>query len=579
MKRYFAATLALILCLLTACGTPTAEPSPSPNTVLSATPQDITEVEQEPSITPKIEAVVIAGPEKSGYTFRSDALRFSIDIPDEAAPYVVISDGRQSFIRPGEAVTFQFYSHEYECPLGTFGSVMAVPRSDFFDPTTFYNSSYHSPHSVITASDDYIYVSIGDIGGTDLPREPPEELYKASAAVGYNGLKANMVVDDPDGLPMLERDDMPNAAKALDAMGKATMTRAEAVKFIFDTLTADNKSKNYPLRFMDVRPGTDEARAIAYLDSYGIFTQYTSGGERIDDSGKFRPNELITRAEFSQLLQRVQFVRGGKYYDYPYWFFLGGSDGAPAEDFDETHWAWDVLNRAWYDGWVELTDGKMRPDEPMTAAEMEHAFTALYRELVRYDMELPAAGYADERAFRCGDAESDVRAYMLTEGFIDVVRFTCWYSYTENGRLICVRTDESGVVLSEDTPENSGAKFSLTFPDGRELYLGWAANSDDAMIWQSMPYNHESASDYASGSVRGITAGMSADEVMARFPADKLYSCSEEGFIYGSEDGAYGKIGSNEYGVRYIEYSDGDSTVRFNLSGTGHVSYVEYSEV
>lgn len=572
MKRLVPLVLALLL--ITACGTPTPEPSPTP----SATPQNISGVEPEPSITPKIEAVVVAGPEESGYTFRSDELKFSIDIPDEAAPYVVISDGRQSFIPLGEAVTFQLYSYEYERPLGTFGSVMAVRRSDFFDPTTFYNSRYHSPHDVITASDDYIYVFIGSIGGTDFPPEPPEGKDKAAAAVGYNALKANIVVDDPDRVPSLERDSLPDAAKELDAMGEATMTRGEAAKFIFDTLTADNKDKDYPLRFTDVTPGTDEARAIAYLDSYGIFAQYTKDGERIDDGGKFRPDEPITRAEAVQLLQRAQFARKSEYYDYPYWFFLGGSDGAPASDFDETHWAWDVLNRAWYDGWVELEDGKMRPDEPITGAEFAQAFTSLYRELVRYDMELPTVGYADERSFRCGSAESDVRAYMLTESFTDVVHFTCWYSYSENGRLICGKTDESGAVLDEDTLENSGARFSLTFPDGRELYLGWAGNSDDVMIWQSMPYNHESASDYASGAIRGITAGMSADEVMAHFPADKLYSCSTEGLIYGSEDGAYGKIGSDERGVRYIEYSDGESTVRYCLDGADTVSQILCSE-
>lgn len=581
MKRVIPLLLALFM--LTACGAPAAEPSasPAPTTIPSATPQSTPEVEPEPepSYEPyvHIEAVVIAGPEESGYTFRSDAQMFSIDIPDAAAPYILITDGREGYIEPGQAVTFEYYSHEYESRLGTFGSVMVIPRSDFFDPMTYYNRSTHSVHSVIKASEDYIYVHFGSIGGTDMTMQPLEGLTAASAAVGYNTLKANIVVDDPDGLPMLERDSLPGAAKTLDAMGEATMTRGEAAKFIFDTLTADNKAKDYPLRFTDVTSGTDEARAIAYLDSYGIFTQYTKDGERIDDGGRFRPDEPITRAEAVQLLQRVQFTRGSRYFDYPLWFYLGGSDCAPASDFDETHWAWDVLNRAWYDGWVELTDGKMRPDEPMTAAEMERAFTALYRELVSYDMELPAVGYGNSMYIT--DDASDVNAVLVAQGRGEIGRFTCWYSLEVDGKLVCGRVDESEASACKD---DVTSKVTVTLPgDLPELTLTSCGNVDWQPSWQSMPYNHEAdfTLGYNGPDVRGISSGMSAEEVMARFPADKLYSCSDEGFIYGSEDGAYGKIGSNEYGFRYIEYSDGDSTVRFNLSGTGHVSYAEYSEV
>lgn len=76
------------------------------------------------------------------------------------------------------------------------------------------------------------------------------------------------------------------------------MTRAEAAVWAFDLLTADNKAKEYPLNFTDVEPGTEEARAIAYLDSYGLFYGR--------DAESFRPDEPITRAEFVQLLQRMR---------------------------------------------------------------------------------------------------------------------------------------------------------------------------------------------------------------------------------------------------------------------------------
>ena len=580
--------LVLVIALLAACGAPGAEVTPSPTpeatpspTPYPASPHDLNRP-PEPTVDPRIpqEPAVLAGPEEDGYTFTSDTQHFSIEIPDEAAPYILISDGRPRYIPLGQAVSFLYYSHEYESDLGTFGSIMAVPREDYFNPTRYYNDDYHGVHGVVKASRDYIYVDITGTGGSDMTILPLEGLDTARDVVGFSAIKENLVVPEQDGLPVLERESLPAAAAKLDAMGTDTMTRGEAAVFFVDMLTADNKDTEYPLRFTDVTPGTDEARAIAYLDSYGVFARYTDEGERVSDGDLFRPDELITRAEFAVLLQRVQFVNSPRTYIYPYWFYLSGSEPLPASDIDETHWAWDEINCAYYDGWYELTDGKIRADEAITAEEMVEAMTALYRELVRYNRALPTAGYEDERIYLCGNADSNEKAYLLTDSFMDIESFTCWYSYVDGGRLVCGKVDETQATLTEEadgtlTEDGWYADYSVTLPDGHKLYFKSWDNVTDIALWQSMPYNHESAADYDSEALRGITAGVSADEVVARFPADELYSCLSDGYIYGAEGGACGLIGTDA-GGRYIQYSDGENSVRFGLDENDCVKSIEY---
>ena len=107
MKRLIPLFLALVL-LLTACGTPSPSPTPYP-----ASPQDLNTL-PEPTVDPRIpqEPAVLAGPADEGYTFTSDTQHFSIEISDEAAPYVVICDGLTGYYPVGEAVSFCFYSYK-----------------------------------------------------------------------------------------------------------------------------------------------------------------------------------------------------------------------------------------------------------------------------------------------------------------------------------------------------------------------------------------------------------------------------------------------------------------------------------
>ncbi|MFR3289308.1 MAG: S-layer homology domain-containing protein [Lachnospiraceae bacterium] len=105
-------------------------------------------------------------------------------------------------------------------------------------------------------------------------------------------------MDEPDALPELTDEAMRAASEALAARGDETLTRAEAAVLIFGALTADNKAADYPLRFTDLEPGSEAARAAAYLDSYGMFARYDEDNEPISDGDLFRPDEGVTRADF-----------------------------------------------------------------------------------------------------------------------------------------------------------------------------------------------------------------------------------------------------------------------------------------
>lgn len=571
--------LVLVIALLAACGAPGAEVTPSPTpeatpspTPYPASPHDLNRP-PEPTVDPRIpqEPAVLAGPEEDGYTFTSDTQHFSIEIPDEAAPYILISDGRPRYIPLGQAVSFLYYSHEYESDLGTFGSIMAVPREDYFNPTRYYNDDYQGVHGVVKASRDYIYVDITGTGGSDMTILPLEGLDTARDVVGFSAIKENLVVPEQDGLPMLERESLPAAAAKLDAMGTDTMTRGEAAVFFVDMLTADNKDTEYPLRFTDVTPGTDEARAIAYLDSYGVFARYTDEGERVSDGDLFRPDEPITRAEFAVLLQRVQFVNSPRTYIYPYWFYLSGSEPLPASDIDETHWAWDEINCAYYDGWYELTDGKIRADEAITAEEMVEAMTALYRELVREDMSMPVADLEYNHYNLSGDRDDSVTAVVIIGDDDDEGKFRCWYGYELSGATICGILDENSAVLSRD---GVGSPYVIE-SDDPALSFELTTVLSDIACWQNIPFIYENGQYTATNSLRGVVPGMSADEVVARFPADELYSCLSDGYIYGAEGGACGLIGTDA-GGRYIQYSDGENSVRFGLDENDCVKSIEY---
>lgn len=352
MKRIAPLTLALLL--LAACGAPGAEPTSTPTP--AATPDSL------------CEADFAAGPEDGAYTYTDEKLGLSLSIPDELAPNVAIAEGMEFFDENGDSISLYYIPQQSEHGCSLMKSIVRVPRGDYFDPERFYNRSIAS-FGAVAASEDSLYVLVDAIGGAAVSDETWEAYKAVSDATDSSFFKENMSVTAQVALPELTAESVLASVEALSEDGGATMTRAEAALWAAGLLTAgSDKGRVYELRYTDVEPGADAARAISYLDSYGMYYGH--------DVGLFRPNDPFTRADFAELLQRLQLARF-QLTPYPTWY----GDPVEAADLDESHWAYNALNRAYKDGWLTVENGQIRPDEPITHAEMAAALSALYAEL------------------------------------------------------------------------------------------------------------------------------------------------------------------------------------------------------
>ena len=116
---------------------------------------------------------------------------------------------------------------------------------------------------------------------------------------------------------------------------------------------------------------------------------------------------------------------------------------------------------------------------------------------------------------------------------------------------------------------------------------GWTAVTGDRLYVGSIT----SSDPERLPSVRGITLGMSADEVLARFPSRvgsyaELVAAYEayEVVFYGSQSAFYGGYGcfrhSGDYepGEAYLQVYQGGEFVRFYLDKAGLVTTIRWSE-
>ena len=365
MKRTLPLMLALLLAL-SACGAAN-EPAPS----AAETPEVTVTPSPTPAPTPVPTPTPLALPREGAYTFLCPELGLSFPVSEELAPLLIIRPGVHFFDEDGDSISLFLGipdGNEAEA-----GSLARVPRREHFDPTRYYRR-YMTSVRVVAASDESLYVMVGTIGGVSGLRYEDIDRYEAAARqINGDFFAENLTVEGRDSLPVLTPEAVSAEIVALESAPAETMTRAEGAVWAFDLLAADNKDKEYPLNFSDVGAGTEAAHAIAYLDSYGMF--YGHDGEF------FRPDEQFTRAEFAELLQRLHLaeLQGNPY---PGWY----GEPIKATDIDEEHWAYDVMNRACKDGWLEMdASGRIRPDEPVTAAEMAHALRAVYSGLVSDD--------------------------------------------------------------------------------------------------------------------------------------------------------------------------------------------------
>lgn len=343
MKR--AIPLVLALLILAACGAPAAEPSPA------STPTPVIDEHETMEY--------VAGPSDEGYTFSTEHV--SITIPEYISPVVAIGSGIPHFYENSSAWTLYYTPPEYEGFGTQICAIVEVPRGDFFNPDRFYNQSMTSVE-VVGADSASFYVMVDPIGGIEIGHEEYDEYDALSRAMNGRFFMLHLTPAESDDLPTLAYQDLLTSANELDGQGDRTFTWAEAAVWAFDLLSAQNKGDSYPLN-RGAYAGTGAEKAIVYLDSYGMLYGY--------EEGSLPPDKPFTRADFVQLLQRMQLARR-QLIPYPGW--LG--DPVEAADLDETHWAYDVVNRAFQDGWLEMTDGKIRPDDPITAAEMARALRA-----------------------------------------------------------------------------------------------------------------------------------------------------------------------------------------------------------
>lgn len=373
MKRIIPHIMALLL--LAACGTPaaevttidqptaTAEVSPTPTATASPVPVPEISPQLSPSREPWPEFV--AGPAEGGYTFRSEALGFSFTVPAEVSHKVAVREGVKYWDPDGPSFTLYYVPEGVLFPITMFYFVVESPRADYFRPGSWYYEAT-TPTTIRAMSEHSAYITQSQMGGSEIePKNPRFDDYLETSGIVGRAISDGIVVDEPSSIPKLDTAALPVKAGELTAKGDATMTRAEAAQLALDLLTAENKDEAYPLDYADVAAGSEYAHAIAYLDSYGLMTRYSREGEDLDGN-LFRPNELITRAEFAMLLHRLSFQTFPSVY------------GDILENIGYEVWYSPYADYAWRCGWLELDEsGSIRPDEPITAAEAAHALSVV----------------------------------------------------------------------------------------------------------------------------------------------------------------------------------------------------------
>lgn len=364
MKRVIAILIALIL-VLSACGAPAAEVTPTPKAtavVAKSTVEPTQTITPTPTDAPSREPMYIDGktviswPQEGAYELRLDSIGLTITVPQEAAARTIITKG---YNYNGIESYMTFYFIREGGYYARMFNVEAVPRSTYFSS---YQGAFTSP-TIFAVSEDCIYlmtVGEADISPTDHEIELFHELWDAMRNAVYNAR-----IDAPSVLPELDTAALTAKAGELAAKGNVGITRAEAAQLAYDILTAENKDEAYPLRYADVDANSEYAHAVAYLDSYGMLTRFSRDGEDMDGE-LFRPDEPITRAEFAMLLHRLSFQPS------PVWF------GDIIETLSTEYWGYFYMNYAWKCGWLALDEsGSIRPDEPVTASEAAQAMSVV----------------------------------------------------------------------------------------------------------------------------------------------------------------------------------------------------------
>ena len=167
-----------------------------------------------------------------------------------------------------------------------------------------------------------------------------------------------------------------------------SMTRAEAVT-IFARLLKEKPTISYEHTFSDVEGHWAEKDTLL-MSQLGIVKGY--------DDGTFKPENLITRAEFATIITRFESVKELKV-------------NASFVDVPKDHWAYDTINYARIMGWISgYEDGTFKPNNTITRAE---AITIINRMLGRI-----------------GDIEK-INEYRVLNKFTDIDGHWAYYGIVE----------------------------------------------------------------------------------------------------------------------------------------------------
>ena len=128
------------------------------------------------------------------------------------------------------------------------------------------------------------------------------------------------------------------------------MTRAE-VATMFTRLLKDRpvKGQTYDAGFNDIDSNAWYANTVGYAVKKGIVSGYPDGS--------FKPNQAITRAEFSSIVARFAALTQEKDLTFT--------------DIDASHWGYKAVRLAASNGWVSgYPDNTFRPENNITRAEV-----------------------------------------------------------------------------------------------------------------------------------------------------------------------------------------------------------------
>jgi hypothetical protein len=153
-----------------------------------------------------------------------------------------------------------------------------------------------------------------------------------------------------------------------------SITRAETAAIIFRLLSGRAKNRPSPSPFSDVADGQWYTQAVAYLAQVGIINGYPDG--------TFKPDQLISRAEFAKLISEFDELQ-----EVGYNVFSDIAD----------NWAVGYINGASEKGWLRgYPDGTFKPLDNLTRAEIVTSMNrVLNRQIELEDIPQWAPTYTD----------------------------------------------------------------------------------------------------------------------------------------------------------------------------------------